>query len=91
MLSVSDLDDDQRGELRAAVGALIGLGVAGGEGAEAGAVLGASIDADAPTAAEAVAAGMLDEYPMAARRSCWRSSTSGRCRCVTPSAMRAVW
>ena len=36
-LSVSDLDDDQRAELRAAVGALVGLGVAGVEGAEAGA------------------------------------------------------
>jgi hypothetical protein len=33
-LSVSDLDEDQRAELRFAVGALVGLGVAGGEGAE---------------------------------------------------------
>ena len=32
-LSVSQLDDDQRAELRKAVGALVGLGVAGGEGA----------------------------------------------------------
>ena len=63
VLSVSDLDDDQRAELRSAVGALIGLGVAGGEGAVAGAALGASIDADAPTAAEVVAAGLLDELP----------------------------
>jgi hypothetical protein len=39
-LSVSDLDDDQRAELRSAVGALIGLGVAGVEGAEMGAELG---------------------------------------------------
>ena len=30
VLSVSDLDDDQRAELRAAVGALVGLGVGGG-------------------------------------------------------------
>ena len=29
VVSVSDLDDDQRAELRAAVGALIGLGVGG--------------------------------------------------------------
>ena len=63
VLSVSDLDDDQRAELRSAVGALIGLGVAGGEGAVAGAALGASIDPDAPTAAEVVAAGLLDELP----------------------------
>ena len=63
MLSVSDLDDDQRAELRAAVGALIGLGVAGVDGAEAGADLGASVDADAPTAAEAVAARLLDDLP----------------------------
>jgi hypothetical protein len=63
VLSVSDLDDDQRAELRSAVGALIGLGVAGGDGAVAGAALGASVDADAPTAAEAVAAGLLDELP----------------------------
>ena len=50
VLSVSDLDDEQRAELRAAVGALIGLGVAGVDGAEAGAVLGASADPDGPTA-----------------------------------------
>jgi hypothetical protein len=63
VLGVSDLDDDQRAELRAAVGALVGLGVAGVEGAEAGAELGASLDADAPTAAEVVAASLLDELP----------------------------
>ena len=63
VLSVSDLDDDQRAELRAAVGALVGLGIAGVEGAEAGAELGASVDADAPTAAEVVAASLLDELP----------------------------
>jgi hypothetical protein len=63
VLSVSDLDDDQRAELRSAVGALVGLGIAGGEGAVAGAALGASVDADAPTAADAVVAGLLDELP----------------------------
>jgi hypothetical protein len=60
VLSVSDLDDEQRAELRSAVGALVGLGVAG---AAAGAELGDSIDADAPHAAEVVAAGLLDELP----------------------------
>ena len=63
LLSVSDLDDDQRAELRAAVGALVGLGVGGGEGALAGAALGASVDPDAPSVAETVAAGLLDELP----------------------------
>jgi hypothetical protein len=63
VLSVSDLDDEQRDELRSAVGALIGLGVAGEEGAIAGADLGSSIDADTPHAAEVVAAGLLDELP----------------------------
>ena len=62
-LSVSDLDDEQRAELRAAVGALVGLGIAGTEGAAAGAELGASVDEDAPTAAEAVAAALVDELP----------------------------
>lgn len=62
-VSVSDLDDDQRAELRAAVGALVGLGVAGPEGAAAGAELGASVDADAPHAAEIVAASLLDALP----------------------------
>jgi hypothetical protein len=62
-LGVSDLDDDQRAELRAAVGALVGLGVAGTEGAVAGAELGASVAADAPSAAEAVAAALLDDLP----------------------------
>ena len=63
VLSVSDLDDDQRAELRAAVGALIGLGIAGDEGASAGAELGASVDTSAPSAAELVAARLLDELP----------------------------
>jgi hypothetical protein len=63
VLSVSDLDDDQRAELRSAVGALVGLGVGGVDGAVAGAALGASIDVDAPTAAEVLAAGLLDELP----------------------------
>ena len=36
VLSVSDLDDDQRAELRAAVGALVGLGVAGADGRRRG-------------------------------------------------------
>ena len=35
VVSVSGLDDEQRAELRAAVGALVGLGVAGEEGAVA--------------------------------------------------------
>ncbi len=51
-VSVSDLDDEQRAELRTVVGALVGLGVGGVEGAEAGADLGASIDPDAPTVAD---------------------------------------
>jgi hypothetical protein len=63
VLSVSDLDDDQRAELRAAIGALVGLGVAGAEGAVAGAAIGGSLDPDAPTAAEALAAGLLDDLP----------------------------
>ena len=63
VVSVSDLDDEERAELRAAVGALIGLGIAGGDGAEAGAVLGATMDPDAPTAAEAVAADLIDALP----------------------------
>jgi hypothetical protein len=63
MLSVSDLDDEQRAELRAAVGALVGLGVAGVEGAEAGAELGASVDHDAPTVAELVGAELLAQLP----------------------------
>jgi hypothetical protein len=63
VLSVSDLDDEQRAELRSAVGALVGLGVAGAEGAMAGASLGDAIDADAPHAAEVIAAALLDELP----------------------------
>jgi hypothetical protein len=63
ILSVTELDDDQRAELRAAVGALVGLGVAGAEGAQAGAELGASVDADAPSAAELLAVGLLDDLP----------------------------
>jgi hypothetical protein len=63
VLSVTELDDDQRAELRAAVGALVGLGVAGVDGAKAGAELGASADPDARTAAEVLAVGLLDDLP----------------------------
>ena len=63
VLSVSDLDDDQRTELRAAVGALVGLGVAGGDGAVAGADVGASVDVDAATVAERLGASLLDDLP----------------------------
>jgi hypothetical protein len=63
VLSVSDLDDEQRAELRSVVGALVGLGVAGADGAMAGAELGDSTDAEAPTMAQSVAAGLLDELP----------------------------
>ena len=62
-LSVSDLDDQQRAELRTAVGALVGLGAGGLDGAEAGAELGASVGADAPRAAEAIAAELVDDLP----------------------------
>ncbi len=63
VLRVSDLDDAQRAELRAAIGALVGLGVAGGDGAVMGAAFGAAVDADAPTAAESVARGLVDDLP----------------------------
>jgi hypothetical protein len=63
VLSISDLDDDQRAELRTVVGALVGLGLAGGEGAVAGAELGDAMDADAPTAAERLAVGLLEDLP----------------------------
>ena len=63
VLSVSELDDEQRAELRTAVGALIGLGAAGMDGAEAGAAAGASIDVDAMTAAEMIAAGLIEDLP----------------------------
>ena len=62
-LGVSDLDDDQRAELRSAVGALVGLGVGGVEGAAAGAELGAAVDPDAPSAAGLVAAELAAELP----------------------------
>ena len=90
VLSVSDLGDDQRTELRAAVGALVGLGIAGGEGAVAGADAGASVDADAATAAERVALSLVDDLPDGTRRSCSRSSTCGPSRCATPCAMPAA-
>jgi hypothetical protein len=63
VLSVSDLDDEERAELRAVVTGLIGLGVAGADGALVGAALGAGADPEAPTAAEAVAAGLVEDLP----------------------------
>ena len=62
-LSVSELDDEERAELRAAVGALVGLGYAGAEGAVAGAELGAEADPEGPSAAQAVALSVLEELP----------------------------
>jgi GAF domain-containing protein len=63
VLAVSDLDDGQRADLRSAVGALVGLGVAGVDGAFAGAGLGDAVDADVPTAAEALAADLVEDLP----------------------------
>ena len=64
VVGVSDLDDEQRAELRApAVGALVGLGVAGGEGAAAGAALAGSMDADALHRAQVIAVGLADGLP----------------------------
>jgi hypothetical protein len=63
VLSVSDLDDEERAELRAVVSGLVGLGLAGADGAVVGAALGAAADPDAPTTAEAVAAGLVEELP----------------------------
>ena len=45
------------------MGALVGLGVAGGDGAVAGAELGASADPDGPSAAEVLAVGLLEDLP----------------------------
>jgi uncharacterized membrane protein len=63
VVSVSGLDDEQRVELRAAVGALVGLGIGGEEGAMALGEAGASVDVDAMTVAESVAADLIDELP----------------------------
>jgi uncharacterized membrane protein len=62
-LKVSDLDDEQRSELRAAVGALIGLGVGGLDGAAVGAGLGGLSDPESTTAAEALAAALSEDLP----------------------------
>ncbi len=63
VVSVSDLDDEQRAELREAVGALVGLGLGGIDGAAAGVELADEIDADAPTAAEVLALELLEDLP----------------------------
>ena len=59
------MSDSTTTSARSCVGrvALVGPGVAGGDGAVVGAALGASIDADAPSVAEAVAAELLEELP----------------------------
>ena len=59
---MSELDDDQRAELRGAIGALVGLGLAGVDGAVAGAEAAAEIDTDL-TVAEALGAELVDELP----------------------------
>ncbi len=90
-VSVSALDDDQRAELRAAVGALVGLGVAGADGAVAGAEAGA----DLRCGGRLRVGGRSQQRSstssrLGARRSCSRSSTCGPCRsampCETPVA-----
>ena len=62
VLSVSDLDDDQRAELRGVVGALVGLGVAGEDGAAVGGALGLTADTDT-SVAEVIAEGLVDDLP----------------------------
>jgi hypothetical protein len=62
-VSVSDLDDEQRRELRGVVGALTGLGVAGADGAVAGAVLGVTSDPDGLTVAELIADEISESLP----------------------------
>jgi len=62
LLQVSDLDDEQREMLGAAVGAVVGLVAGGEEGAEAGAVAGAAA-AEGTGIAGAMAADILDELP----------------------------
>ena len=89
-LSVSDLDDDQRAELRAAVGALVGLGVAGVDGAVAGAETRSRDRRQRPDAPPRPSLRRSSTIcPMAVRHSSSRSSTSGRSRCATPSATPA--
>jgi hypothetical protein len=64
ILRVSDLDDDQREELGAEIGALIGLGAAGIDGFLAGAELGAEVVEDGGLGiVEGVAADLAEELP----------------------------
>jgi uncharacterized membrane protein len=64
VLSVSDLDDEQRAELRATVGALVGLGVAGVDGAVVGgAVAESGAGPDDLTVAETIAADLVGDLP----------------------------
>jgi uncharacterized membrane protein len=62
LLQVSDLDDEQREMLGAAVGAVVGLVAGGQEGAEAGAVAGA-MATEGTGVAGALAEDILDELP----------------------------
>jgi uncharacterized membrane protein len=64
VLRVSDLDDEQREELGAEIGALIGLGAAGLEGFVAGAELGAEIVEEGGLGlVEAVAEDLVENLP----------------------------
>jgi uncharacterized membrane protein len=64
VIAVSDLDDDQRRELGAQVGALIGLGAAGIDGFVAGAEVGAEIaDEGGLGLVEAVADELIENLP----------------------------
>lgn len=63
VLSISGLDEEQRTELRAAVGALVGLGLGGEQAAMALGEAAASVDVDAITLAESVAIDLIDELP----------------------------
>jgi hypothetical protein len=89
---LSNLTKEEAIELGSKVGALIGLGIEGEEGMEAGAVAGAEAAADGIDllSTDQAAWDVLEDIPNdSARRSCC-SSTTGRCRCVTRSRARAV-
>ncbi len=88
-MRLGNLSEDESIELGSKIGALIGLGYAGEEGAESGAELGAEYAAstDAGVFTEEDAWDVVASIPRDWPRPCCSSSIIGRCHCGTRLAV----
>ncbi len=86
VVSVSDLDDEQRAELRSAVGALVGLGLGGLEGLRQASNSRRAWIPMLPPQQKSLPSNCSMIFRKAVPPLCWRSNIFGLSRSATPSA-----